>query len=353
MVNAPQRRMKRALRRSSERAFTLVDILVSTAVMGVLMVVTVTMIDQVHKTYRRTQGKAEQFREARAAFEAITRRLSQATLNTYWDYDDPAKPTRYLRQSELRFQCGNAAALMPASIAAVTHAVFFQAAFGFTAERDAYAGMETMMNTWGYFIKFGDDAAYRPPPVNDAGLPLSQRFRLYEMMEPSETLSIYQYTSGSPDYQQQAWFQDPLNQPTHSARILAENVIALILLPMLPPQEDPTGGRLAPAYAYDSSQAGPNGTDPAFNTRHQLPPTILVTMVVIDDASARQFDEPSTAPDLGLTDLFQTVGSISDESEPGYAQDLKTLRDHLAARRINYRVFTSNVSISGAKWSRN
>jgi hypothetical protein len=34
------------------------------------------------------------------------------------------------------------------------------------------------------------------------------------------------------------------------------------------------------------------------------------------------------------------------------AKDLRTLEDYLNSKRIDYRVFTSNVILKGAKWSR-
>ena len=75
--------------RSCNIAFTLLEILVSCAALALLLVFMVSITGMVQTTYRRTQGKAEQFREARVAFEAITRRLAQSTLNTYWDYHYP------------------------------------------------------------------------------------------------------------------------------------------------------------------------------------------------------------------------------------------------------------------------
>jgi uncharacterized protein (TIGR02599 family) len=188
-IFSPQFNSARLLR--SRAGFSILEVLVASAVLALLLVAMMSMTDQVQKTYRSTLGKAEQFREARVAFESITRRLSQATLNTYWDYDSPTTPTKYLRQSELRFLSGNASGLLSGvtpAISSTTHAVFFQAPFGFTSN-STYGGMESMVNTWGYFIEFGSDSVLRPDPVNTAGVPVKYRFRLYEMMEPSETLS--------------------------------------------------------------------------------------------------------------------------------------------------------------------
>jgi len=56
---------------------------------------------------------------------------------------------------------------------------------------------------------------------------------------------------------------------------------------------------------------------------------------------------------LGLATLFQSVGDTVNPANPGYAQDMQTLQTNLQNSKLNYRVFTSNISIRGAKWSRN
>jgi uncharacterized protein (TIGR02599 family) len=324
-------------------AFTILEVLVASAVLALLLVLMLSVTDQVQRTYRSTLGKSEQFREARVAFEAIARRLSQATLNTYWDYDNPADPKKYLRQSELRFLCGQAAAILPSGISSTTHAVFFQAPFGFTSNSTTYGGMESMLNAWGYFIEFGGDSALRPDPVNTAGVPQKYRFRLYEMMEPSESLSLYKYTgnsTASKAYRTTEWFTDPLGKANRSSRVLAENIIALIFLP-----RDPGNASLTTDYKYDTAGDGSSATQTA--SEHQLPPYVQVTLVAIDEASARrlQAGSGSTPPDLGLSSLFQSVAT--------YETDLDTLRTTLTDKGINYRIFTTNISIQGAKWSRN
>ena len=223
------------------------------------------------------------------------------------------------------------------AISSTTHAVFFQAPFGFTSN-STYGGMESMVNTWGYFIEFGSDSALRPDPVNTAGVPEKYRFRLYEMMEPSESLSLYKYTgnsTASKTYTGIRWFTDALDQPNRSSRVLAENIVALIFRPLDPAS---TPSDLTTNYTYDTAGS-------VANIRHQLPPYIEVTLIAIDEVSARRLENGAAAPDFGLTGLFESVSN--------YESDLNTLRTNLAAKNINYRIFTANVSIQGAKWSRN
>ncbi len=83
-------------------------------------------------------------------------------------------------------------------------------------------------------------------------------------------------------------------------------------------------------------------------------------MVAVDEASYNRFQSAqgnNNMPTSLLSGtsgvLFQTVGDTINSSNPGYAQDLNTLQTSMKAARLNYRVFTSNISIRGAKWSRN
>ncbi len=70
-------------------AFTLVELLAATSVFILLMLMLVTATNQTGEIWRRSSTKIEQFQQARRGFEVMTRRISQATLNTYWDYHYP------------------------------------------------------------------------------------------------------------------------------------------------------------------------------------------------------------------------------------------------------------------------
>jgi uncharacterized protein (TIGR02599 family) len=323
--------------------FTLVELLISTALISLLLVVLVSMTSQTSDIWCAANARTEQFREARAAFESLTNRLSQATLNPYWDYFDSAgisasqanyngTPKSFGRQSELRFKCQPGLQN--------THEVFFQAPLGYS---NSNAGLENLLNTWGFFVSFGEES-HRPAFLT---LPARHRFRLMEYMEPSENLSVY----SNPN----AWLPATPSQRALYSHGLAENVVALILLPKLSSREDPTGANLAPSYAYDSTSDGPNGlTDENCSTKNQLPPVIQVTMVAVDEASFRRFlGSATTMPSLGLEGLFTTVGDLQNSANPGYARDLKMLETTLQKNKLNYRIFTTDVALRGAKWSRN
>ena len=345
--------MKTFRTQPSRRAFTLIELMVSMTILMMLMLMLLSLTGVVQRTWSYTTNKVEQFRNAREGFETITRKLSQATLNTYWDYDNATAPTRYLRQSELRFISGNSKTLSGSTISP-THAVFFVAPLGYVVDAN-YQGLANLLNTWGYYIEYADDSLLRPPFITTTMAPLRSRFRLMEMMGPSETMPLYKYTSGAGNntYKASTWFTDILNTTPRPARAVADNVLALIILPKLAPGEDPTGTLLSPSYTYDSTVTNGN---PVINPKNQLPPVVMVSMVAVDEASFSNYlsRTKTTAPmtDLGLDTLFVSAGSLTDNTKPGYAKDLKTLQNTLVTKKINFRVFTSDVSIKAAKWSR-
>src|SRR5688500_8692736 len=80
-------------------AFTIIELLVSTAVLSSVVMIMVSITNQTASTWKYTAGKMEQFSGARDGFEALTRQVSQATLNTYYDYYDAASEPRTLENA--------------------------------------------------------------------------------------------------------------------------------------------------------------------------------------------------------------------------------------------------------------
>src|SRR5688572_4390908 len=107
------------MRTQHRSGFTLVELLVSTTVLTLIVMMLVQITDRTASMWRYTSGKIEQFSSARDGFEALTRQVGQATLNTYYDYYDASgnprtvanaatfRPDKYGRQSELRFIAGS------------------------------------------------------------------------------------------------------------------------------------------------------------------------------------------------------------------------------------------------------
>jgi uncharacterized protein (TIGR02599 family) len=363
---------------SSSRAagFTFVELLASSTLIVLLMLVLVSMTDATTKTWQYTSRKIEQFQGARVGFESMTRRLSQATLNTYWDIETETTgsgatantvPKTYVRRSELRFISGPMSLFTEGDPRYPMHGTFFQAPLGFVENRSKYGGLTNLLNTWGYFVEVGEEGAPVPTPLLKEVKP-KWRSRLKEFMEPSERLGVYK-GEADPDTgfvvpmtgaADRSWFKAPLMAKTRPVRTLAENIVALILLPQLPAGDlaAQNGKVLAPGYLYDSTAEDP---DEDVNPHHQLPPVVQVIMVAIDEESARRLDEKAPrSPDLGLGfgQLFQDPEMLLQGAGAGGGGgaaslgDLQRLEAVLVARKVNYRIFNSNVIIRGAKWGR-
>ena len=163
----------------SEGGFSLPELLVAMTVLSVLLLMLTEVLTQVQKTWTYSEARISQFREARVAFDVISKNLAQAELNTYWDYDrdQTGRVIRYKRQSELHFVTGRADQLgLPSGSS--SHAVFFQAPLGFSND---YRGLNALYNARGYYLLFGDDSLYRPSFVRGA---LRYRYRLMEYRPP-------------------------------------------------------------------------------------------------------------------------------------------------------------------------
>jgi len=362
--------------RRQHTGFTLVEVLVSASIVVILMGILLSMTDQTQRLMRGTSAKVEQFQGARVAFESMTRRLAQATLNTYWDYQYPPNakvgtpPIGYQRSSELRFVSGVTNTLVGATDSSGRvrpgHSVFFHAPNGYVSNQKTLGMLDDLINVWGYFVEIGSDADSLPSFLQDKVNPRT-RFRLMEFMQPSEELATYQFqqSGASPNFSQKApWFAPFITGTPRPVRVLAENIVALVVLPRLSKTDEQlwmtqngskTAPILAPLYSYDST----NNTvsDPILNPRNQLPPVVQVAMIAVDEPSAQKLqDKFGTDPNLGInySSLFRNPAVLEDDPATTAADDgdLSKLAALLAANHVSYRIFATNVSIRGAKWSR-
>ena len=354
------------MKRRAQTAFTIVELLVAMTVLLLVVAFLINASSQAGGVLQDTAKKLEQFREARLAFDSVTLRLTDATLNTYWDYTYRTEagkkvPASYSRQSELRFRSGSMERLAPSSaIHRPTHGVFFQAPVGETDD-DAHRPLAQALNTWGFFLETGSDEDLLPPMLVGR-VPSRVRSRLYELREPTEVLSIYKALPLAPA----KWYADSIEAGTaRPVRVLAENIVALVILPRLSRVDELARGNkpaLSPRYDYDSTHAS-NHTpplspaDPEINPKNQLPPVLQVIMVAIDETSAQRLAaKHGSERDLGIhtDDLFQKAAMLEDNPDTQAAGDgdLHELESRLIAEHASYRIFSTSVAIRGAKWSR-
>lgn len=383
-------------------AFTLIELLVSMTFLVILMLVVTQVVGIVQRTWVRSNSRVSQFREARTAFDVMTRALSQATLNTYWDNEfDPLRTDaagqqvkrarNYIRQSELQFISGPTTQVLTGAAGEASsypgHAVFFQAPLGITrlsAATGTETNTENMVNLLcgrGYFVEWGDDQSFRPPFLSSLNsVPTRQRLRLMEYSPTAEMNRIYDSTlrplvdSQTGVNNGKRWFNEGefaalnsviINSETATTRAftrpVAENILALIISPQI----ETTGNTsvqpysIAPSYLYDSTlQVNPGASASTSNpqgTQHLLPPLLKVTMVALDERSGEFLSRSENDTMRGevlasVALLFQTAAAYTmdlegDEGNPG---GLETL---LLEKKLNYRVFTTTIALKQARWS--
>ena len=406
-------------------AFTLVEVMVSSALLVFIMVLVLSTVEQTQRVWARAQSKVSQFQSARNAFDSLTRRLSQATLNTYYrafdqDIRTESANLTYARESELQFLTGPAAKVMSSPelaglpddpvTAYPTHSIFFVAPLGLTNERDTsitsayvpkFRNLNSALNATGYFIEHGEDPDV-PKALKDAGLIRSKkRFRLMELDLPTEKLSVYQrpldtdrgirqYRNdpqilsikkteyvGMVDrnrkptdtWSRPLWMNEALDRVSDTegsgegafhfkhCRVLAENIVALVILPKLAQKDREVPGRmddLAPYFMYDSWRILAQDPTPGMTMRaarfNQLPPILQVSMIAIDEPSAARIADRYKEDLPNWSEgLFDRVGT-----EEEFRDELATFERRLAndPTKPIYRTFSTDVVIRGSKWSR-
>ncbi len=316
---------------SARKGFTLIELLVATTVFLVITGLLMSILSQASNVWQSGSQKIAAFQNARLAFERVTRQLSQATLNTYWEYDDPNNPQRYIRKSELHFRTG------PNLLGTASHAVFFQSPAQRSGDRAKFGRLNRLLNGCGFFIDYVDDDI--PTPFQEK-VTSRKRFRLMQWTQNTEELLVSDPGATDPD----DWYHNARTE----ASVVADNVIALLIEPRLPPNEPRPSGWVH-SYDYDS-RAGAMGTNQPLK-QHQLPPVLQVVMIAIDAKTAERLgDDLKDTIDSAMQGLFTTA----DPNEEGKAlsADLAALEGALQANGIRYQIFESAVALKEAKWSR-
>lgn len=383
--------------------FTLVELLVSMTFLVILMLVVTQVVSLVQRSWVRANSRVSQFREARIAFDTLSRNLSQATLNTYWENEFDAlgndsagqarrKAKNYVRQSELQFVCGPTATLITGAGANASnypgHAVFFQAPLGVTrlvAAAGAQANTENMVNLMcgrGYFVEWGSDEPFRPPFLATLNtVPTRSRLRLMEYSPTSEMNRIYDsslrplvnnatgvnngglwFNTGPTAVMASTVQEDETAATRAFTRPIAENILALVISPQLEKTiagaVNPNPYSIAPQCAYDSTLTVNPGAAPTGSpqgTQHLLPPLLAVTMVALDERSgeflAREENTPLRDQVLEtISGLFKNAANLDEDLE-GVDGGQGTLEKLLLDNKLSYRVFSTTIALKQARWS--
>jgi uncharacterized protein (TIGR02599 family) len=247
-----------------------------------------------------------------------------------------------------------------------------------------------MMNTCGYYIEWNKDTSGSgglgiiPAFLPNATWTPRWRFRLMELIEPSDNLTIYNDTSpatpttytgfstpasASWGYTLKDWFRTPYANTAPYYRPIADNIILLAFLPMVSPQsaQNPPGG--APdgtstdlmtnpstslsgssGYIYDTAPIQSGTTIPV--SQNQLPPMVYVLMIAVDEKSFSTYQlrrgNLSTIPpstDIGI-DTSSASSFLTISNYTNRQADIATVTAALQAAHIKYRIYSSIVPLT-------
>jgi len=338
-------------KRAARGAFSLIELMVSMGILTALLLMMTTLLSAVQESWRTAESRIGQFREARVAFDLVSKNLSQATMNTYWDLkmNSSNVPEKYERTSELHFITLPATQLTGSSEFTLTgQALFFQAPLGSSVK---YRNLNNLFNARGYFVGYGGDKLFRPSFVKaDERF----RFRLLEFRPPAEENQVFQdgmeeRVSGARQNFTK-WFnggggggggyREYLNP-------LAENIITLVVAPRDSINTDgpaDTFSEIAPNYQFDSNNE--KSSFAAFS--QQVPPLVRITMIAIDEASAQILaDESGAGLPPKVVDALQ--GRFANTKN--YDKDIEAIITSLIDSNVKHKVFSTLVMLRSAKWS--
>lgn len=352
--------MKKIDTKENRSAFSLIELMVAMGILTILMLMMTVLLDQIQRSWRFSESRISQFREARVAFDLMAKNIGQGSLNTYWDMviNEEGDIERYAPTSELHFITMNdvSSALPATSTQQPTgHAVFFQAPLGFSTE---YRNLNNLFNARGYFVSFGSDRRFKPSFVDSAD---RYRFRLMEFRPPAEANQVFQdgkeEREKGEDQEFDQWYKQALSvgEGDFESHLnpLAENILTIIISPR-DSLEDAGSSRnenfsaIAPNYSYDSNDpTRVKDPDDEFSSfTQQVPPLIRVTMVAIDETAAVQNESGSSIPQ----DIVGPLPRLFKQTQ-NFTQDIQELSRHLDEKKINHKVFSTMVLLRSAKWT--
>jgi uncharacterized protein (TIGR02599 family) len=329
-----------ALWRVFADGFTILELLVAMAILSIMVVLMLGVLQSTSDAWRRNTERSKAFAASRAAFESMTRSISAATLNTYQDYYDTNRSNRpsgsltfvpavYGRRSDLHFTTGTN--LVTAQKGG---AIFMVVPFDYESNNtnDYSSGQ---LNGIGYFVRFTTNS------LAPSGVSNAHRYRLMQFLQPTEQLMVMNTTNT-------AWFTNNVNANTNIFPI-ADNVVAFAVLPKLSDRESTNAGILATNFSYDTRMTWPTSATNQPTNMHQLPPVVQVIMVVLDESSAKRIENGTTEPTAALG--FDPASVFT--SPANLETNLDTISAALSAKRLNYRIFRSEIPIRSAKWTTN
>ncbi len=267
------------------------------------------------------------FQSARLAFDVITRNLSQATLNTCLDYDNPACAQHGI--FEIPNWRAGSGRRVPAGCRAHSEPdrPFSSGSLGYATNITQHGGLEGVLSACGYFVSFTDE--FEHPPARGGLSAIRRAIASCRCWFPRKITISTRHPPAQPGF------------PRIRMRLapVADNIIALIVRT--------AGSGSKPAGYHDGLYL----RYPAPCRRETLsriapincPPVVQVTMVAVDESAAAR---PQSAAAI--------AGALSGkfDNTVSYQADLDDLGSKLTGAKIPYGIFSSAVPIRESKWTK-
>ena len=238
--------------------------------------------------------------------------------------------------------------------------------------------MHDLLNCWGYYVSYSSDLTRRPDFMKDAKgtllNPERKRFRLMEFRQPpddsilfSKSFNIGSQTTSNGLYR---WFRGPYKsggKTTADYSVpLAENVLAVVVTPYIYVTTADSSGnsstdmRKKQSYEYDTKlyqwRAG-TGQD-IISSKNQLPAMLELTLIATDEGSYERLEAKYgvTGAASKVQGIFNGLltNSTNFAPDPGNVQaktyDVDVIDQRIRALGINYKIFTTTVSLRASKW---
>lgn len=249
--------------KSVVKAFTLIELLVSMAVLALLLVMLLGLVDSGTKLWRENEGRAEIYREARAALSIIERDLRNGISKT-------DSPKLFLLNSD-------AFSKLPSS--AQANATNASALFFLSAQPSSAFGASSKSDVCevGYFLAFGSSSAN--PSANPASAP--------------GTMNLYRYFRTGDSAYSNLVANTSFPSPTltgNETELLARNIRSFRISAF----STNSSGGLVP---YSGSPDAP------------LPELVEISLVAVNQELANKLGSASDwiSPPSGITNVMQRV----------------------------------------------
>jgi uncharacterized protein (TIGR02599 family) len=318
-----------------QQGWTLVEVLVSTSILALLVIVMAEALNTTQRSWLASRTAADRQQTVDSATSMVSRQLRQATLQPRASYDSSLN--KLVTTSDLHFVSGPAAELMTGVPGVCGDAVFFQ-------HPAADGSLQRALQACGFFVQYGGDEAWRPPFLS--AVPERRRFRLLQFHQPASSLTLFQSASviGEPSRFSQltsrsdlySWFVQPISDAVSfksSVSVVAENVVAMIV------QTSPVAQRCYDSRRYQWEA----GSAEATRSRHELPETIDLTLVMTDEARwARLSPEQADALAIELKIFIKGQSWQPDTLQAS----LNALQQMLESNHLNLRITVISVATS-------